>query len=293
MKDVNVNVRAFMNQRSRYHRPKTVRRKGMISRRILVSLSASLAVAVLAFVAHPTQADVLVAFDFTPEENRLVTPSAENDWQTLEAIPAQVHPNALAGNLTVGDGIIGSAQGESGLVTASSFSSIAADGTSDEYSVFLRGTNLSYSEADALADNDYVTFTVAPGDDLSLKLAELKFRFGIDGWQSQEATVFVRSSLDGFSSNLATKTVIKGDSLSENGRHYYDWVNVDLNGLDEVAQEVEFRLYTYMVKREGDTSKKYNILHRFDNIEVTVPEPATLVLLGLGAVLIPRRRKVL
>ena len=37
----------------------------------------------------------------------------------------------------------------------------AADGTSDEYSVFFR-ERTRVTAADALADNDYVTFTVAP-----------------------------------------------------------------------------------------------------------------------------------
>ena len=158
---------------------------------------------------------------------------------------------------------------------------------------FVRTMVTSNSKEDALTAGSYFGFDVAPVVGTPLSLSNLTFLSASTASTEFAFTgnIFVRSSVDGFTTDLAefSKASTSGTSAGN-----YVSRSVDLTGsqFQNLTTPVTFRLY-FWDDSSVSTSVNTGVVHRIDDIIVnSVPEPASIGLLGLGALsMLVRRRR--
>lgn len=148
----------------------------------------------------------------------------------------------------------------------------------------FNGTGFLSTLDSALADDDYFTFTLAASVNYIFSLDSIGFNFDASPSGPQSWALF--SSMDGFAA--------AGDAL-------YNWTSVGTGSrtatlsanpdFQVISGSVEFRVYGYGASLESGTGS-----FEGDGNDITVngevvPEPATLGLLGLGALALAFRRK--
>ena len=162
--------------------------------------------------------------------------------------------------------------------------------SSGQGNAFIRSEATGSTQAAALADDDFFTFTVSPSDSsdvLDLDTLTLTAALQVDGSSdplknTTMATVYLTSSLDGFADEIDSDTVAAGalESFS------FDLSGTQFNALSSI---------TFKLSASDDGNDNADIL-RLDDVVLNgtvIPEPASLALLGLGGLmLLPRRRRV-
>lgn len=158
---------------------------------------------------------------------------------------------------------------------------------------YVRTEVTSNSKADALQDGSYFSFEIEPVGGTPLSLSNLTFLSATTAGSEYAftGTVFVRSSVDGFSSDLAEFT--RSSTTATTAANYVSRV-VDLSGAEfqNLTAPVTFRLY-FWDDSSTLTSTNNGVVHRIDDIIVnSVPEPASAGLLAFAAMsLLARRRR--
>jgi hypothetical protein len=157
---------------------------------------------------------------------------------------------------------------------------------------FVPASGTPGSAATALSSNAYFSFTVTPNTQQMLNLNSLFAELGVNtsaGFsQSYTGDWFVRSSIDGFSANLATATASVTGFTDVDGDAVGDMnlipVLIDLSAaqFQGLLNPVEFRFYI------SDNSAVTGAFVRMDNVvlrgtALTIPEPNTLTIWGLVA----------
>ncbi len=197
-------------------------------------------------LASGAQADTLALYPFTG--------SSLNSTDT--------DPNSTAGPFTVGPGFTGG-------------TTFVQSGTpSPSIAVFTASTD-GTDQLTAVTAQDYFSFTISPNSGFSLNLDTLTFDTSTS---SINANYFVRSSVDAFTSNLASFLHNEGTSFIPRT------ANVSGASFDSLTLPTEFRFYIF----DGSTSTTANA--RLDSVTLTgttsavtaVPEPGTVTLMLLG-----------
>jgi hypothetical protein len=149
--------------------------------------------------------------------------------------------------------------------------------------VFLQQNGLATDPSQAVANNQFFQFNIAPDAGMELDMSSITFDAARGGASTPRGWV-VRSSLDGFASDIGTDVVpSQNPNLTAFG--------IDLSGLSlfqNVTSQVTFRIYGY--------APTTGVGMFYDNIAVhgsvqAVPEPGTLAVLGIGALVALRRRR--
>ena len=163
--------------------------------------------------------------------------------------------------------------------------------TSDTHGIRVDGGEPKLATiADSVANEEYGTFaiTVDPGLQLNLTSLEIGMQI-IRGADGEKFTVHLRSSLDSFANDIATATLV-GDSNVDtvDGDRSFDLSDATFQGL---AGTTTFRLY--LVSDVGSRTEGSNYVRITPDVVLNgtvVPEPATVGLMGLGSLLMLRRR---
>jgi hypothetical protein len=172
------------------------------------------------------------------------------------------------------DSVLSRGSGISALANADSFSSSgfqAAGGS-------LTG---------ALAANNYYTFSLEASANYLFSVTSIDFNFTSSSDGPQSWALF--SSVDGFAA--------VGDALIDWGHVGYDPNTQTANlsgvaGLQNISGPIEFRVYGYEASGDGGTGRFEGPGGDITVDGAVVPEPATLGLLGLGALALALRRKM-
>jgi len=143
------------------------------------------------------------------------------------------------------------------------------------------------TEAEAISDAAYMSFTVTPNAGEQLAYSDLSFDFAASN-ESNTTTesISLRSSVDDFGSSLGINSAVIDAGSTEEG------ADVSLSGLGVQSGPVEFRLYFYDNENNGTftTEGITSILLNATDI----PEPSSGMYALLGAVccaLVARHRK--
>ncbi len=161
------------------------------------------------------------------------------------------------------------------------------------------GTNIQkLSSIEASIENDmYGAFSVTVADGQQLSLSSLQFGMRNDrGYPGQFFSVHLRSSLDGFASDVAVATQLRTDADTADTQGP-ETKTIDLSSaaFQELTGTVTFRLYmvTTIVNNTGSGEYIRIMPDIILNGEVApaVPEPAMLGLAGLGGLVMVRRRR--
>lgn len=228
-----------------------------------------LATALLFTFLSQTHAAVLVKYQF---------PSGA-------ATPTSSVSEVNASNVTTGLFIGGT------LGTTHGFSSGAGNAYSRVTLSGGGGPLLGSTESAAVSNGDYFQFTITPTG-AALNLSSLTAQVGGQKLNQNTTadyttTYFIRSSLDGYSSNLGTASLlIQSSGSSGSGTTQYTTLTADLSAaaFQNVTEAVTFRLYLY-----AETStKSYDQTLRITDIMIngnvaTIPEPSAWAMLILGA----------
>jgi len=166
--------------------------------------------------------------------------------------------------------------------TAANFIASGGGGFSGGGNAYIRSTDTTASEAAAIVDGDYFSFTVTPDAGYELDLTQLTLdtihnaTFGGSG-EDTGATMkfFVRSSVDAFAANIgSTFTQVWNTTTSR---------TIDLSAatFSHLASATEFRIYIYDSGVDTDINGA-----RLDNVvlvgEVVVPAPDSIIWSGVG-----------
>ncbi len=156
-------------------------------------------------------------------------------------------------------------------------------GFSTSGNAYLRTDSTGSTEAAALADDDYFSFTISatsPGD--LLNLTSLDFDFGgsnLSNNPAYNATIYVQSSVGGFGTGnpvLFTDTHTIPYSVTTFSSSPG---SLDLSGMADIST-ITFQF------RFADTITTSGVANRLDNVVLTgtvIPEPGTFMLL-LGSI---------
>lgn len=132
--------------------------------------------------------------------------------------------------------------------------------------------------AESVAGNDFIQFIVTPNSGFTFSATSFQFSWDRSG--TGPANVTLRSSLDGFTSDLGTATGIVTGAFATN--------TFTLTGLNNISTAVTFRLYGYGATAAAGTGG-FDIGTNTVNVQLlgttavsAVPEPTT-ILAGLGA----------
>jgi len=182
---------------------------------------------------------------------------------------ATVDPNATTisgGSATAGPGL------SSVNFTANGFGGTENSGLLDS----------SPNLATVIADGQYLSFSVTPGNQ---DFTNLTFDYYINTVDRSSNTVVLMSSVDGFTdgSEIASYTNSTAGSTAA--------VSFDVSSYTSETSAVEFRLYLYGKGSSPNSGSETYISNLALEGPVTVPEPSSFALLGLGALAILARRK--
>jgi len=120
---------------------------------------------------------------------------------------------------------------------------------------YARTSVLTPNESGAVAANDYLSFTLGPQPGSVLNFTGLSLWFNLTAGNTLTGSVVVRSSLDGFASDLARRTV-----LGSNANQFTLVTNSLGPAFSNLATQVEFRFYFY-----DDTSSTAYVV-RLDDV---------------------------
>ena len=153
-------------------------------------------------------------------------------------------------------------------------SAVIEPGNALPNSIFLRPTNAgSTTHSGAVANNEYLQFSVTPIGGRQINLASLTFDAARGGPEVPRGWV-LRSSIDGFATDLSTAEIptVQPNLTPSN-------VDLSTSAFQNLTNSTTFRVYGYVQAIGGQGLF-------FDNVTLNgtvVPEPSTLALLGIGA----------
>ena len=105
---------------------------------------------------------------------------------------------------------------------------------------YINSTVTTSNQTEAIANNDYFSFTLTPtiGNSLTLTNLELSARYVVTASLGINASLFVRSSLDGFASDVA--------SNSFDSPHPYTEMSIPLGAsYTQIPSNITFRVYVF------------------------------------------------
>ncbi|HVJ45985.1 MAG TPA: hypothetical protein VM511_06320 [Luteolibacter sp.] len=190
--------------------------------------------------------------------------------------------NSTAGNFGVGAGING------GTLRISTFTAI-----SGANSASMLSNEISRNEADAITNNDYWTFTVTATSG-ALNLDQLVFRYGSSRTEIPQASIFIRSSIDNFTGNIAfsdasTTLNYRAPEATAPGAWMPDAAVVPFSSLGayQNLSNITFRIYGY--DNAGHASAAGI---RIENVQLTtIPEPSSIFAAALLPILSLMRKR--
>lgn len=203
--------------------------------------------------------DALVEYAFNENNN--------NTNLTLSAIATGTVVVAISGQVTANNVVAGSGMGAFGDTTPGVAShyylAVGGEFTSSPSSFGCRGNVLTNNQAGAIADNDYLSFTIAPKPGAALNYSGMGFQVKVSVTYAT-ANMFLRSSLDNFASDLG--------AFSKTGNGAFSFITTSLSdpGFTQALAPIEFRLYFY----SSDITNASQAL-RLDDV-VFYGNPATL-----------------
>jgi len=176
--------------------------------------------------------------------------------------------------------------------SAGSFAPSAGTGTTGNWNITASGVNTAEgnpapdfafkpvsatTEADAITNGTYWTFTITPNSGYNINVSNLAFDL-TTVYTQRPLSYFLGTNVGGFS------TPISGTEATGITTTQTISLNLSGAGLQNQAGAIEFRLYIWSTAGGGSSGSRWS----FDNITLNgsvaaVPEPATAVL-GLGGI---------
>lgn len=204
---------------------------------------------------------------------------------------------SVASNFTNGAGLVGFSSSTIGDNSTLPFSSSTATGDvngSADGALFTGSSADQTTQAGAVTNNDYFTFTITPGAGFTYSFSALQFKLAFTSSNPAPESFFVRSSATG-TTDLSIGTI----TTTRTADGAFQLFATDLSGigaLQNVTAAVEFRIYFY--NPDGVTSTTGDRIDKILLEATVIPEPSTYVMIGLGGALLAggrylrRRRSV-
>ena len=179
-------------------------------------------------LGSPTSGTITITDD-NDDNNNVLLRYIFTDANSITSTPSRVaqvySPDLSATELLAGAGI---GIGNSGMTVSAPNAG------------YINSEDTAATAADAITNEDYFEFTVTPVLGKSLTLTELEFSaiYTILTSAGVNGTVFVRSSVDNYATDLVSTTLVRGEA--------YSTVNVPLGAaFAQVPTPITFRFYLY------------------------------------------------